>query len=128
MFRKFLLPLYTAYRLPLAITRAIFYVSVPVIVLTLPMDYFDGKDASICLSVTIFDIECYACGMTSAMMHIAHFDFETAFAYNGLSLLVFPILSLIWLKWFLDEVKLIRKILTKNKTEQIPKTTENVVN
>jgi hypothetical protein len=93
----------------ISITRAIFYVAIPIILLILPPDYFDRENESICLSVRLLDEECCACGMTSAMMHLIHFEFETAFAYNSLSFLAFPPLAILWLLWFLADLKFIKK-------------------
>ncbi len=81
-----------------------FYVAVPVILVILPADFFDSGE-SICLSILLFDVECPGCGMTSAIMHLIHFDFETAFAYNMMSFLAFPALSILWLRWFIGEWK-----------------------
>ena len=44
---------------------------------------------SICLSLFLFDTECYACGMTRAIQHLIHFDFLTGYNYNKLSIIVF---------------------------------------
>jgi hypothetical protein len=69
----------------------------PIILFILPPDYFDNGQ-SICASVLLFDIECYGCGMTRAVMHFIHFEFTKAIEYNKLVLLVFPLLTLLWLK------------------------------
>ncbi|MCC5943585.1 MAG: DUF2752 domain-containing protein [Bernardetiaceae bacterium] len=84
--------------------KLLFYIIVPIFVLLVPIDYFDSGE-SICLSIVFFDFECYACGMTSAIKHLLHFDFETAFAYNMLSFIVFPILSLMWAGWTYIEIR-----------------------
>ena len=64
---------------------------IPIVLLLLPADFFD-KGESICLSVFLFDIECYACGLTRAIQHLIHFDFSIGYEYNRLSILVFPFL------------------------------------
>ena len=71
--------------------------SLPIILLILPADYFDNGQ-TICASVLLFDIECYGCGMTRAVMHFIHFEFTKALEYNKLVILVFPLLTLLWLK------------------------------
>lgn len=86
-----------------------FYVLVPVVLIVLPADYFDGGE-SLCLSMILFDMECYACGMTRAMMRIIHFDFAGAYFYNAISLVAFPLLAGLWAKWFWDEWKRFRKL------------------
>ena len=70
---------------------------IPIILLILPADYFDYGQ-SICASVLLFDIECYGCGMTRAIMHFIHFDFKKAIEYNKLVTFVFPLLTLLWIK------------------------------
>lgn len=80
------------------------YVILPITVLALPLDYFD-KGETICLSVRLAGIECYACGMTSAVKHLIHFDFETAYAYNMLSFIVTPMLVVMWIGWFYKDAK-----------------------
>ena len=69
----------------------------PLILFFLPSDYFD-QGQSVCLSVVFFDLECYGCGMTRALMHLIHFEFFEAYEYNKLVILVFPLLFLWWLK------------------------------
>ncbi len=67
----------------------------------LPATFFDqGK--SICVSVLLLDRECYGCGMTRAFQHIIHLDFETAWHYNKMSFIAFPLLAFI----ILQDVKL----------------------
>jgi len=63
---------------------------IPIVLLILPATYFDTGE-SICLSKVIFDLECYGCGMTRAIMHLIHFDFKEAWDYNKISYLVLPI-------------------------------------
>lgn len=69
----------------------------PLVLFLLPINFFDaGK--SICLSKTLAGIECYACGMTRAVMHMIHFDFKGAWEFNKLSFIVLPMLVPIWMK------------------------------
>jgi len=62
----------------------------PIVLLFLPATFFD-KGESVCLSVQLANMQCYACGMTKAVMHFIHFDFEGAYSYNKLSFIVFPL-------------------------------------
>ena len=71
--------------------------SIPIILFILPPTYFDDGQ-TICLSVIFFDLECYGCGMTRAIMHLMHFELFKALEYNKLVILVFPLLLLWWLK------------------------------
>ncbi|HIA37160.1 MAG TPA: DUF2752 domain-containing protein [Flavobacteriales bacterium] len=75
----------------------VFLLSIPISLIALPENFFDtGK--SICISVVLFDKECYGCGMTRAIMHIIHFDFQRALDFNRLGFVVFPLLVMLWLK------------------------------
>ena len=64
---------------------------IPIVLLILPADYFD-KGQSICVSVLLFDKNCYACGMTRAIQHLIHLDFQPAYEFNKISFLVLPLL------------------------------------
>jgi len=65
--------------------------------LLLPSTFFDNGD-SVCISVVVFDRECYACGMTRALQHLLHLDFVIAYEYNPISFLALPLLVFIYLK------------------------------
>lgn len=72
--------------------------------LFVPASYFDEGD-SICLSVVFFDIECYACGMTRAIQHLIHFDFEAAYYYNKLSFIVLPLIIYLYVSEVIKFIK-----------------------
>jgi len=88
----------------LIIAKMIGMIIIPIILLLLPASFFD-TGRSICLSVLLLDMECYACGMTRGIMHLIHLDFHTAWEYNKLSYIVFPILSWVYAKEFLDTLQ-----------------------
>jgi hypothetical protein len=72
--------------------------------LILPASYFD-EGQSMCISVILFDKPCYACGMTRAVQHLIHFDFNKAANYNKLTFIVVPlgiymVVSEIYKKYF----------------------------
>lgn len=92
-------------RVALNWTTLVFLFGVPIVIIALPVDYFD-HGASLCLSKVFFDMECYACGLTRACKHLLHFDLETAFAYNMGSFIALPFVSLLWAKWFIAQIKL----------------------
>jgi hypothetical protein len=68
-----------------------FYLLAPILLLWLPADYFD-EGIPLCFSRIFFNVECLGCGMTRAIMHLIHLDFERAWAYNPLCVIVFPLL------------------------------------
>lgn len=86
------------------ITKLAIIVFLPVALLVLPKDFFDNGE-TVCLSKLLFNVECYGCGMTRACMHLIHFDFEEAYAYNAISFIAFPLLCVVWVQWFLKEYK-----------------------
>lgn len=69
----------------------------PFVLWLLPPDFFDHGE-SVCLSKTLAGIECYACGLTKATMHFIHFEFEEAWQFNKLVVIVVPLLFPLWLK------------------------------
>lgn len=73
-----------------------------VTLLVLPAGYFDEGQAK-CVSVLLFDMECYGCGMTRAIQHLLHFDFEAAYGFNKLSFIVLP-LALGMIVWELQRL------------------------
>ena len=71
---------------------------IPIIfVIILPANYFD-EGQSICLSVLLFEKNCYACGMTRAIQHLIHLDFSIAWEFNKLSFIVLPLLAISYIK------------------------------
>jgi hypothetical protein len=73
----------------------------PIVLLFLQVTFFD-KGESVCLSVQLANMQCYACGMTKAVMHFIHFDFEGAWEFNKLSFIVVPMLVPMWVKAIYD--------------------------
>ena len=96
------------FRSILNICRLLFIVITPVVLLILPATFFDSG-RSICLSQLLLNMECPACGMTRACMHLIHFDLEEAYAYNMMSFVVFPLLAVVWVQWFLKELRLFKR-------------------
>lgn len=86
------------------------YVLLPLVLLLLPADYFD-QGQSLCLSKLLAGIECYGCGMTRAIMHLIHLDFQGAAGFNKLCFVVFPVLSVLWAQWFLKDYKQLQQML-----------------
>ena len=91
--------IYTVYFIGLLLT--------PVILLILPSNFFD-EGQSICLSYFLFDTECYACGLTRAIQHLIHLDFSIGYEYNKLSIIVFPLLFIVYYKKLMWIYRLLR--------------------
>jgi hypothetical protein len=87
-----------------AMVRLAVLLALPVVLWLLPATYFDEGQA-VCVSRLLFDVECYACGLTRAVMHALHLDFSEAFYYNPLVVVVLPLLILLWSIWVRQDLK-----------------------
>jgi hypothetical protein len=70
----------------------------PIVLLLLPKDYFNGS-MELCPSMLLLNRECPGCGLTRGVMHLIHFDFDSALYYNPLSFVMLPVLGYVWGKW-----------------------------
>lgn len=70
---------------------------IPLVLLVLPADFFDTGRA-VCLSVVLFGKTCYGCGITRAIHHLIHLEFLEAYNFNKLVVIVFPLISYLYLK------------------------------
>lgn len=102
------------YKKPIAYSIAIFLSIAFITLLILPANYFDTGRAT-CMSVILFDIECYGCGMTRAIQHLLHLDFQKAYEFNKLSFIVLP-LSVIMITWELKKVIFPKKARLSNNS------------
>jgi hypothetical protein len=98
------------YKKPIAYSIAALLSIAFITLLILPANYFDTGRAT-CVSVILFDLECYGCGMTRAIQHLLHLDFEKAYEFNKLSFIVLP-LAIIMIAWEL------KKVISPQKLEQ----------
>ncbi|MGK0366622.1 MAG: hypothetical protein ACI85O_003697 [Saprospiraceae bacterium] len=71
----------------------------PIVLWIMPADFFDSSDLILCPSRLFFDFECYGCGLTRAIMHLHHFDFEEALYFNGFSYFMYPAFISVWFIW-----------------------------
>ena len=67
------------------------------VLLVLPADFFDNG-RTVCLSVILFNKTCYGCAITRAVHHLIHLEFSEAYNFNKLVVLVFPLISYLYLK------------------------------
>jgi len=91
----------------ITVLHLIFLIVTPLTILLLPTSFFD-EGITLCPSKRFFNFECLGCGMTRAIMHLVHFDFESAVYYNKLSLLVAPILGGYWTFWIIKTILKLR--------------------
>lgn len=68
-----------------------------IVLVFLPAEFFDQGSAK-CVSVILFNKQCYGCGMTRAIQHLIHLEFKEALNFNWLSFVVLPILvyAILW--------------------------------
>ena len=81
--------------------------TLPIILIILPMDYFDHGQ-SLCLSQVLLKKNCLGCGITRSIQHLIHFDFLVAYKLNKLVIVVFPILSFLYFKYWIKLLKQIK--------------------
>jgi hypothetical protein len=94
-------------------TKAIALVIFPLVLLILPATFFDNG-GPMCLFTLLSGYECWGCGLTRACMHLIHLDGAKALAYNKISFVVLPILSILLLKEFIATVKQYRSAAPGN--------------
>ncbi|CEN43403.1 conserved hypothetical protein [Capnocytophaga canis] len=87
-------------------------VTTPIVLMFLPADYFD-RGQSVCLSKTLAGIECWGCGLTRAIMHFIHFEFEEAWMFNKLVVIVVPLLFVVWVRSLFSLLGVKSKILDR---------------
>lgn len=80
----------------------------PIVLWILPSDFFDDSDVILCPSRLFFNIECFGCGMTRAVMHMHHLEIEDAIFYNNGVVVVFPALVVIWAMWVYKAARQLR--------------------
>ncbi|MDX2283197.1 MAG: DUF2752 domain-containing protein [Bacteroidia bacterium] len=71
----------------------------PGVLWVLPAAFFDDTGFSVCPSKVFFNLECFGCGMTRAVMHLHHLDLESALYYNPGVAVIYPALVILWGYW-----------------------------
>jgi len=69
----------------------------PLLLILIPTILFENGH-SICLFKKLFNIECLGCGMTRALSCLFHFQIKKSYEFNKLIIIVFPLLSYIYIK------------------------------
>ncbi|MBN2747535.1 MAG: DUF2752 domain-containing protein, partial [Bacteroidales bacterium] len=78
-------------------------------------NFFDNG-RSMCLSVLLFNKTCPACGSTRGVQHLLHFDVVTATEYNKFSVILLPILLIVY---FYEIYRMIKYFKMQKKAEQM---------
>lgn len=66
-------------------TYALLLIAIPITLWSLPSTYFDEGTSISIFALLGVEEYAYSTGMTRAVMHLLHFDFEGASEYNKLS-------------------------------------------
>jgi hypothetical protein len=90
--------------------KLILLILFPLFVYLIPLSSIENSH-SICLFKNIFDFNCLGCGITRAILSAIHFDFDKAFQYNKLFIIVLPILCFLYLKNLSKAIIKIKTIL-----------------
>ncbi len=77
----------------------------PFVLWLLPSGFFDDTGVVTCPSVALFNFECIGCGMTRAVMHFHHFNFNEALYYNYGVIIIYPFLAIMWVIYFLKGLR-----------------------
>ena len=77
---------------------------IPVVLYFIPIEWLIGNH-SFCLIKNIFGVECWGCGITRAVVSAVQCNFVSAYHYNKLIVVVFPLLVYIWAKIFVTTLK-----------------------
>lgn len=72
------------------------YLIVPILIFMIPVEGIEASPVP-CLSRLILQRECIGCGITRACINAIHFNFERAFAYNKLVIIVLPLCIYVYL-------------------------------
>ncbi len=89
-------------------------VIIPLVLFFLPADFFDSG-TSICPSKRFLNISCPGCGMTRAVQHLIHLDFKSAWEFNKLVFIIFPLLSFLYVRYIIDLYKKVKSKPTESK-------------
>jgi len=69
----------------------------PLLLILIPTTFYENGH-SICLFKKLFNSNCLGCGMTRALSCIFHFQIQKSYEFNKLIIIIFPLLSWIYIK------------------------------
>lgn len=67
----------------------------------------------ICPSKSLFNVDCYLCGMTRAFISMFHFKFINALNYNPLVIVIYPLLILLAIQ---DTFVILKNLINKKES------------
>ena len=77
---------------------------IPAVLYFIPIEWLDNGHP-ICLVKNIWGVECFGCGITRAIVSVVQLNFEAAYGYNKLIIIVFPLLFYIWFRTLVAVLK-----------------------
>lgn len=83
--------------------KRVFVVSLPFLAVICANIAVSANLKNFCLFRLLFHHECIGCGLTRAFVALCRFEFEKAYEYNPLIVVICPILCVIWI-FLLKEV------------------------
>jgi hypothetical protein len=96
----------------------ILLLATPIVLWIIPAGIFDNGKVILCPSRFLFDIECFGCGMTRAVMHMHHLEVDEAVYHNVGVLAIYPALIGVWVFWVYKAAKKLEIIPLKKKQPQ----------
>lgn len=104
----------------LLIAKVVALAIFPLMLLILPATFFD-KGRDLCLFTLLSGYHCPGCGLTRACMHLIHFDLGQAMMFNPKAIFILPIISFLYLKYFIKTCKSyfrIKSLVITNDNQQ----------
>ncbi len=79
--------------------------ALPAVLYAIPLERITQGGHSICLFKNLLGRECWGCGMTRAIFSLLHFEFQAAWEYNRLVVVVAPLLAYLYIKEIIRTIK-----------------------
>jgi len=98
----------------LSILKFALYLAAPLFIALIPIAFLESS-TSVCLVSNLFHRTCPGCGMTRAISSLFHGAFISAYNYNPLVVIVFPVMSSVWVKNTLNAWQKLRMSAEFNK-------------
>jgi len=90
--------------------KIVIIIFAPILLIVVPTAYVENGP-SICIFKNIFNFDCPGCGMMRAISCVFHLQFIKAFNYNKMIIIIFPLLTYIYIKYI---IFLYRKLTTND--------------
>lgn len=85
--------------------KLVLLLAIPLTFLITPTRFFENGP-TLCPFRIITGIPCPGCGTTRAVSCIFQGDFTKAWEYNKLIIITFPLMTMVWLKYFYNHLKI----------------------